>query len=121
MASSFDKCIVVRKDWGSSALWGRGRFGGLANFTSYDELSLPQWLVDRMNYWSDWFDCRDPEQPDHHMDWEDFHAYGLSIAIDLKRFLGAEWEVEYDAGYKTVHAVTPPAETPDPDEPHPPK
>ncbi len=120
MASSFDKCIVVSKDWGSSALWGRGKFGGLANFASYDAFSLPQWLIDRMNYWSDWYESRDPDRPDD-VDWENFHAYGLSIAIDLKRFLGSEWEVQYDWEYKTIHAVTPSIERPDADGPHPTK
>jgi hypothetical protein len=44
--------LVIDKDWGSTALWS----GDGGNYTGYKWLDLPQWLMDRLDYWSCWYE-----------------------------------------------------------------
>ena len=67
----------------------------MGNCPGYQGLDLPQWLIDRMEYWSAWYESYVPEEIEVKMDWESFEAYGLSLAIDLKRIVGNRYVVYY--------------------------
>lgn len=74
-------------DWGSTALWVPNDSGGISNVSTYERYKLPEDFIRRMKYWAAWFDNRRVEVEDqqNQIDDELFEAYGLSIAIDLKR------------------------------------
>jgi hypothetical protein len=79
--------VLVDKDWCSTGLWVRGRTSAWAN-APYSIFELPNWLLERFEYWSNWFDQCTPEHLNDRPDWKAFCAYELSLAIDLKRVLG---------------------------------
>lgn len=87
--------IMVNKDWGSSVLWGRSSTGGMANYSSYEHFGFPSWLIERFDYWSNWYESNIPENISDSLDWDSFEAYGLSLAIDIKRLVGDKFVVYY--------------------------
>lgn len=96
--------VLVNKDWGSTGVWVPSRSGGWAN-TSFASLNLPDWLVERFVFWSAWYESRTPEKIDEEFDWDSWNAYELSLAIDLKNFLGNEHRVFVldEAGLREIH------------------
>jgi len=101
--------LRVDLDWGSTGLWVLKKpfqetAGGNASYAAF---RLPQWLIDRFDVWAQWHDAWEPwndnkNEPDHEL----FEAYGLSLAIDLKRFLGPGYHVEY-RGKEIVYETRP--------------
>jgi len=89
---------LLRIDWdcSSTGIWvikePRQKSAG-ANL-SYEGLDLPDWLVERFNYWTEWLESSESwnghEEPDEDL----VRAYKLSLAIDLKRVLGDDYYVE---------------------------
>ena len=79
--------LYVYVDFESTGLWTPIESGGFANIPRYDKLKLSEDLVRRFKYWTAWFDNRRVEIEDqqNQIDKELFRAYGLSLAIDLKR------------------------------------
>lgn len=84
-------------DWSRTGIWviqePRQIYAGL-NLSSYQSLNLPGWLIDRFEYWTDWLGSSESwsgqETPDKIL----LGAYELSLAIDLKRFLGDDYYIE---------------------------
>ncbi len=78
--------LMVGKDWGSTVLWGRSSSGkGMANYSTYEQFGLPSSLIERFDYWSAWYEKCTPEKISEDLDWAQWSAYGLALAIDLKR------------------------------------
>lgn len=76
--------LLVDKDWGSSSLWVPSSSGGWAS-CDHHSFDLPQQILDRCDYMSDWFETFSPESDLPEPDWESYSAYILALAIDLKR------------------------------------
>lgn len=89
-----ENILIVEMDWGSTPLWGKSDNGSIANYSDYAWLRLPSWLEDRMIFWTAWHDSFVPEKPEE-AGWNDWMAYGLSIAIDIKRNVGNKYVVYY--------------------------
>lgn len=88
--------LVIDKDWGSSVLWGPSKkYGGLANYSTYEEFGFPDWLIRKFDFWSAWYEHNDPLRMDETMDWELWNAYGIALAIDVKRIVGDKYAVYY--------------------------
>jgi hypothetical protein len=96
-----DNQLKVDIDWSSTGLWVKIKNNGWAN-TYYKNYELPQWLVDRFNYWTELFNAQKPEANEEDLNWDQFEAYGASLAIDLKRVLGEEYDVFYGSKAKKV-------------------
>jgi hypothetical protein len=79
--------LLVDKDWGSSSLWVPGRLGGWAS-CDHHSFHLPQELLDRCEYLSDWYESYSPGSDAPEPDWHSYSAYKLALAIDLKRHFG---------------------------------
>jgi hypothetical protein len=86
-------------DWGSSGVWETDEpcvVGGMGYNLDYDEIELPEWLLNRFHFWEHWH-----EEAETHtdlpidFDWQSFQAYGRSLAVDLKYHLGPEISVCY--------------------------
>jgi len=99
----YKQLLRVWCDWCSTGIWVidepmQKTAGANADYEDYD---LPDWLVARFDYWTDWWNSWEPWQTrdaeeDYLMD-----AYVLSLAMDLKRVLGPDYYVEV-AG-KEIH------------------
>jgi hypothetical protein len=100
--------LMVDHDWGTTALWWRGRDGGWGN-TAYEHFDLPEELVERMRYWCEWHDACTPELAATQIDWDLHKAYGLALAIDLKRAVGERYAVFCGPGQE-IRLVEPPAD-----------
>lgn len=61
----------------------------------YASLGMPAGLVERFDYWISWYNSYESWNGGAEFDDELFHAYALSLAIDLKRFLGDDYYIEY--------------------------
>lgn len=94
----YDK-IYVWEEWGSSGLWilDDEEPRGVGGNVSYEEFNLPKDLVQRFEYWINWHDAIRPEWSDEKNNFDRFlfDAYGMSLSIDLKRFLGDKHRVFY--------------------------
>jgi hypothetical protein len=91
--------ITIDWDWGSTALWTKnnnGRWGNLSDYDSYG-LKLSKELKDRMQYWCDWQNSRNPPDEVGGYELESCYHYGYALAIDLRRELGNRYVVYYDA------------------------
>ena len=88
--------LMVSKDWGSSVLWVRSKTGGMANCCTYDRFNLPDWLIRKFDFWSGWYEHNDPCEIEKTLDWPLWEAYGLALAIDLKRIVRDEYVVYYE-------------------------
>ena len=91
--------LMVSQDYGSSAVWLRNQGGGMANCSSYNgfDFNFPDWLICKLDFWSAWHEREnDPNEEEGTIDWTLFHAYGLSLAIDVKRIVGDKYVVYYD-------------------------
>jgi hypothetical protein len=95
--------LRIDVDWGSTGIWQikepKQRCAG--GCVVYEELKLPQWLVDRFEYWTNWHDAHEPWKETPGLDSELWRAYAFSLAIDLKRVLGDDYYVEY--GGREIH------------------
>lgn len=89
-----DTQLMVDVDWSSTGLWVKIKDNGWAN-TDYEYYNLPSWLIDRFNYWTELFDSQEPTTIEEDLNWDNFNAYGLSLAIDLKRVLGEKYHIYY--------------------------
>ncbi len=97
--------IYVDVDWGSTGIWIVEP--GLYANADYALFDLPEWLVERFDYWTWWFNGMPFGGFSNQTDWEEFTAYGRSLAIDLKLVLGNEYEVRY--GRTEIHVPIPKA------------
>lgn len=64
------------------------------SMVSHSTLELPETLSARFSDWIAWYDDYQPE----HMDkfpWGDFDLEGRLLAIELARFVGDKYTVEY--------------------------
>lgn len=86
-------------DWASSGVWETSRpceVDGMGGNIDYEELELPDWLLNRFIFWEHWHSCADSHcDLPIDFDWESFSAYGRSLAVDLKYHLGPEISVCY--------------------------
>ena len=90
------KRLVVWPEWLSSGIWHpqAGAEGSGVSMVSHSTLELPETLCARFSYWIAWYDDYQPE----HMDkfpWGDFDLEGRLLAIELARFVGDKYTVEY--------------------------
>ena len=94
--SEYKKLLRIDWDYSSTGIWAikeplQKYAGGNVEYAS---LNLPNWLVDRFNYWTQWLESSESwnghEEPDGIL----ISAYKLSLAIDLKRVLGDDYYVE---------------------------
>ena len=91
-----NKLIYVWCDFESTGIWGLTNEGYLGN-ADYERFDLPQGLVVRFKFWERWFSDTYVEWNDERnkMDRKLFDAYGLSLAVDLKRFTGDKHRIFY--------------------------
>jgi len=108
MTTPTQHALMIDHDWGSTALWWRSLDGTWGN-TAYQHFDLPESLVERMRYWCEWHDACTPEECETQIDWDLRHAYGLALAIDLKRAVGDTYRVFCGVGEEIV-LVEPPAD-----------
>ena len=96
--------LRVWPDWGSSGIWypqaGSEPGQGPVSMASHEALGLPDWLAERFARWIEWYDDYLPERPDA-FPWEKFKDEGRMLAFELARFVGDEYQVEYD-GRKVI-------------------
>lgn len=97
--------LYVDVDWSSTGLWSaKGNM-------SYERVDMPAWLRARFEFWTEWYNRWEPwnyedddplsGKPDDEL----FDAYGLSLAIDLQRVLGASYDVHYMKTRKSANSV----------------
>ncbi len=101
--------IRVDLDWDSTGIWVLDNpFQKTAGRNaSYEIFSIPKWLIDRFEVWTQWYNAQEPRRAGKDsIDQEYFDAYGLSLAIDLKRYLGADYHIEY-MGKEIVNSTSP--------------
>lgn len=79
--------LLVDKDWDSSSLWVPAESGGWAS-CDHHSFDLPQELLDRCDYLSDWYETYWPGSDVPEPDWQSFSAYKLALAIDIKHHYG---------------------------------
>ncbi len=79
--------LLVDKDFESSSLWVPGSGEGWAS-CDHHTFGLPEELVARLDYLSDWFETYNPGSHDPEPDWAAYGAYLLALAVDLKRHFG---------------------------------
>lgn len=95
--SEFKALLRVDVDWCSGSIWEIPepgyRYAGVC--ASYEALGLPDWLIQRFEYWTSWHDSVEPWSSRLRWDADLYGAYALSLAINLKRFLGDDYYVEY--------------------------
>ncbi|MCX6906540.1 MAG: hypothetical protein NTY01_00695 [Verrucomicrobia bacterium] len=87
--------LDVDLDWGSTGIWEYSDDKYLHGNLSYASLRLPPWLIERFDYWTWWFNRMTPETGANAPDDDLFEAYGLSLAIDLKLWVGERFDVYY--------------------------
>lgn len=56
----------------------------------------------RFVFWSAWYESCTPEKIGEELDWDSWNAYELSLAIDLKNFLGNDQFVLDEAGLREI-------------------
>lgn len=92
----FIALLRVDVDWGSTGIWEIPTidhpYAGMNR--SYESLGLPQWMIDRFEYWTSWHDSHEIWKTSPGYDSQLYFAYAMSLAIDLKRFLGDLYYVE---------------------------
>ncbi|MBW3138906.1 hypothetical protein KUV56_05080 [Ferrimonas balearica] len=84
--------ITVDKDWGSTGIWCKvdSSWGN----AKYEDFPIPNWLIDRFNYWCDWYDSHIFKKLDfEESEWTRLEAYKLSLAIDLRRVLDSSYVI----------------------------
>lgn len=91
--------LRVWPEWGSSGIW-RPQVGsrpgqGPVSMVGHETLELPEWLAERFAHWIEWYDDYLPERPDA-FPWGEFGDEGKVLAFELARFVGDEYQVEYD-------------------------
>jgi len=100
--NEYKALLRVWVDFGSGGIWEikepKQRSAGQGWMPDRE---LPGWLKDRFDYWTSWFDSHEPWKATPGLDAELWHAYGFSLAIDLKRVLGDDYYVEY--GSREIH------------------
>lgn len=99
-----EKIVYVWVDWSSGGIWEPNEDGGISNM-SYETFGLSDELIQRFEFWTRWFDDHKPEWTDerNNMDWDLFRSYGISLAVDLKEFLGDEHQVFFGHPTDKVH------------------
>jgi hypothetical protein len=107
--------ISVDLDWGSSGLWiYETARKGWSNL-SYNYLALPDWMVGRFAFWTDWHNRKIPENYQMTSDEvEMFIAYQLSLALDLRRFLDQSHPGKYEVRCGRERVVEVPDDAKDP-------
>ena len=110
--SAEKETLVVDLDYSSTGIWSKGKDHN--SNASYDWLKLPAGLMARFEYWSWWYNRYEPWAKDSEArapNEKFFEAYGLSLAIDLKRLVGDKFHVEFRGEHievpnpKTLHEV----------------
>jgi len=78
--------VFVWYDWGGPGIWVMGEDGNLRS-AEYEQFALPEEIITRFKYWENWFNDSRPGYNDEEdrFDQKLYDAYGLSLAIDLKR------------------------------------
>ena len=95
--------LMVSKDWGSTVLWGYLENGHMANYSTYERFGFPDSLIRRCDFWSGWYENNEPCRIEETLNLQMWEAYGLALAIDIKRFVrdryivyfGTEHEIPY--------------------------
>ena len=99
--------FAIDLDWCSSGLWmyrqGDKRWVNL----DYESVEMPEWLEARFDFWTDWYNRKDPRRssmtPDES---EQFEAYGFSLAIDLCRHLTENFEESFEVRHGRTRKVS---------------
>ncbi len=93
---SYKQLIRIDVDWCSGGIWQIPTIGhpyaGIC--INYESLGLPDWLIRRFEYWTAWHDSHEPWRSVVGIDTDLYSAYAMSLAIDLKRFLGKDYYIE---------------------------
>jgi len=85
--------LLVDKDFGSESIWVPTESGTDWGNGDHHGLGLPQDLVDRLDYMSDWFEKFEPFSLTPEIDFRAYEAYKLALAIDLKRYFGDKAQI----------------------------
>lgn len=90
------KRLVVWPEWLSSGIWNpqAGAEVSAVSMVRHETLELPETLSARFSDWITWYDGYQPEQMDK-FPWGDFDLEGRLLAIELARFVGDKYAVEY--------------------------
>lgn len=107
--------ICVDLDWGSSGIWILNNDRKSWANWRYEALALPDWLVSRFKFWTDWYNRKMPETYRMTDDEDEmFKAYQLSLATDLRRFLDQTKPGQYQVRSGRKRIVELPEDAKDP-------
>lgn len=87
--------LVVWPEWASSGIWHPEVEGEAVQMVSHQRLGLPEGLASQFDCWITRYDDFLPDYPDD-FPWEDYRREGLVLAIELARFVGDKYRVEYN-------------------------
>lgn len=109
---SEDKLIIaVDLDWCSSGLWKYEVENDRWRNLSYESVEMPEWLVARFDFWTSWMNRTDPMSDRMSKDESIlFGAYGLSLALDLRRHLTEIFDEPIELRYGRQRVVPLPAD-----------
>lgn len=88
----------VDMDFGSTGIWETPAacHRSMGCNCDYAEFHLPDWLLQRFFFWELWHEQWQPmDDLPEDFDWDSFYAYGRSLAVDLKYYLGPDVSVDY--------------------------
>ena len=86
--------LVVWPEWGSSGIWNPAIEGTAVSMVSHQQLGLPEWLASQFDCWITRYDDFLPDHPND-FPWEDFDSEGLTLALELARFVGDKYRIEH--------------------------
>lgn len=103
--------LAVELDWCSSGLWKYERKNDRWFNLSYESVEMPDWLVARFDFWTSWMNRKDPVNDTMSKDESIlFGAYGLSLALDLRRHVTETYEEPIEVRYGRQRVVHLPAD-----------
>lgn len=89
------KEIYIETDYSASGIWIPDPGEGYMVCADRDFLNLPKEILQRLDYWTEWFDKQRPKMGGDHnkMDWDLFRSYGKALAVEMKLFLKDDYKV----------------------------
>ena len=99
--------FAIDLDWCSSGLWRYEQSDNRWCVLGYESVDMPEWLVARFDFWTDWYNRKEPRRFEMSADEsEQFAAYGFSLAIDLCRHLTETFVDNFEVRYGRTRKVS---------------
>ena len=98
--------FAIDLDWCSSGLWMYEQGNDHWSMLGYECVDMPEWLVARFDFWTDWYNRKEPRHFEMSQDEsEQFDAYGFSLALDLCRHLTETCTETFEVRYGRTRKV----------------